>query len=107
MVEVGSETRFLHVIEMGLGAWQWGDRLIWQFGQGYSDQEVRDAFRLSVDEGILFIDTAEVYGNGMSERLLGKFVKETEQPILIATKYFPFPWRFLRTSIPGALKHSI
>ncbi|HSO14303.1 MAG TPA: aldo/keto reductase [Anaerolineales bacterium] len=107
MVEVNSETRFLHVVEMGLGAWQWGDRLIWQYGQGYSDKEVHDAFKVSVEEGIRFIDTAEVYGNGMSERLLGKFIQETEQPVLIATKYFPFPWRFLGTSIPRALKNSL
>ena len=107
MSEVNSETRFLHAIEMGLGAWQWGDRLVWQFGQGYGDKEVHDVFKLSVEEGIRFVDTAEVYGNGMSERLLGRFVQETEQPILIATKYFPFPWRFFRSSIPRALKNSL
>lgn len=107
MTDVSSETRFLHAIEMGLGAWQWGDRLVWQFGQGYGDKEVRDAFRLSVEEGIRFVDTAEVYGNGMSERLLGRFVQETEQPVLIATKYLPMPWRFFRSSIPRALKYSL
>lgn len=107
MSEVNSETRFLHAIEMGLGAWQWGDRLVWQFGQGYGDKEVHDAFKLSVEEGIRFVDTAEVYGNGMSERLLGRFVQETEQPILIATKFFPMPWRFFRSSIPRALKNSL
>ena len=107
MSEVSSETRFLHAVEMGLGAWQWGDRLIWQFGHNYSDKEVQDAFKLSIDEGILLIDTAEAYGNGMSERLLGKFIRETDQPVLIATKYFPYPWRFFGSSIPSALKNSL
>lgn len=107
MADISNETRFLHAIEMGLGAWQWGDRLIWQFGQGYSEKEVHDAFKLSVDEGIRFVDTAEAYGNGMSERLLGQFIQETDQPVLIATKFFPFPWRFLRSSIPRALKNSL
>jgi aryl-alcohol dehydrogenase-like predicted oxidoreductase len=107
MVEVSSETRFLHAVEMGLGAWQWGDRMVWQFGQGYGDEEVHGAFKVSVEEGIRFIDTAEVYGSGLSERLLGKFIKETEQPVLIATKYFPYPWRLFHTSIPRALKHSL
>lgn len=107
MVEVSGETRFLHAIEMGLGAWQWGDRLVWQFGQGYSENEVHEVFNLSVEEGIRFIDTAEAYGSGLSERLLGKFIKETEQPVLIATKFFPFPWRFGRSSIPRALKNSL
>lgn len=107
MSEVSSETRFLHAIEMGLGAWQWGDRLVWQFGQGYSEEDIHQAFNLSIEEGIRFIDTAEIYGNGLSERLFGKFIRETEQPILIATKYFPFLWRFFRSSIPRALQNSL
>lgn len=107
MSEVSGETRFLHAIEMGLGAWQWGDRMVWQFGQGYNEDEVHDAFELSVEEGIRFIDTAETYGNGLSERLLGKFIKETEQPVLIATKYFPYPWRLFRSPVLRALKNSL
>lgn len=107
MTEVSSETRFLHAIEMGLGAWQWGDRLVWQFGQGYSDKDVQEAFNLSIADGIRFIDTAESYGNGLSERLLGKFIRETDQPVLIATKYFPFPWRFGRSAMLRALKNSL
>lgn len=107
VADISSETRFLHAIEMGLGAWQWGDRMVWQFGQGYSEKEVHDAFKLSVDEGVRFVDTAEAYGNGMSERLLGQFIQETDQPVLIATKFFPFPWRFFRSSIPRALKNSL
>ena len=107
MSEVSSETRFLHAVEMGLGAWQWGDRVVWQFGQNYSDKEVRDAFQTSIHEGIRLIDTAEAYGNGLSERLLGKFMQETDQPVLIATKYFPYPWRLTTSSIPRALKGSL
>jgi len=107
MSEVSSETRFLHAVEMGLGAWQWGDRIVWQFGQNYSKKEVQEAFNISIDEGIRFIDTAEAYGNGLSERLLGKFIQETDQPVLIATKYFPFPWRLTSSSIPKALKSSL
>ncbi len=106
-MELSSETRFLHVIEMGLGAWQWGDRMVWQYGHGYGDEEVRQAFQASLEEGIRLVDTAEVYGNGRSERLLGQFVKETDQPVLIATKFFPLPWRFGRGSIPRALKASL
>jgi aryl-alcohol dehydrogenase-like predicted oxidoreductase len=106
-MDMNSETRFLHAVELGLGAWQWGDRLVWQFGHAYHDQEIKEAFKLAVEEGVRFIDTAEVYGNGLSERLLGRFLKEIEQPVLIATKYFPFPWRFSRSAIPRALKNSL
>ena len=89
MTEVSNETRFLHALEMGLGAMQWGDRVFWQFGNDYGSDEVREVFQSSLADGIRFVDTAELYGNGLSERLLGRFIKETEQPVLIATKFFP------------------
>jgi aryl-alcohol dehydrogenase-like predicted oxidoreductase len=107
MAELSSETRFLHAIEMGLGTWQWGDRVTWQYGNNYSESDVHRAFNVSIEEGIQFFDTAEIYGSGASERLLGKFIKEMDQPILIATKYFPYPWRLLSTSVPAALKNSL
>jgi aryl-alcohol dehydrogenase-like predicted oxidoreductase len=107
MAELSSETRFLHAIEMGLGAWQWGDRIVWQYGHGYGDTEVQQAFLASLNEGIRFVDTAEIYGNGRSERLLGQFLKETDQPVLIATKFLPFPWRFGKRALPSALKGSL
>jgi aryl-alcohol dehydrogenase-like predicted oxidoreductase len=107
MAELSSETRFLHAIEMGLGAWQWGDRVVWQYGHGYGDLEVRQAFQTTLDEGIRFVDTAEIYGNGRSERLLGQFLKGTDQPVLIATKFLPFPWRFGKGALPRALKGSL
>lgn len=107
MAEPSSETRFLHAIEMGLGAWQWGDQMFWQYGHGYGNAEVHQAFLASLNEGIRFIDTAEIYGNGRSERLLGQFLKETDQPVLIATKFLPFPWRFGKNSLVRALKGSL
>lgn len=107
MTELSTETRFLHAIEMGLGAWQWGDRIVWQYGHGYGAEEVRQAFQVSANEGIRFVDTAEIYGNGRSERLLGQFLKETDQPILVATKFFPMPWRFTKGALSRALKGSL
>lgn len=104
---ISNETRFLHAIEMGLGAWAWGDRVVWQYGRGYTDDDIRQAFQASLAEGIRFIDTAEVYGSGRSERLIGGFLKETDQAVLIATKFFPMPWRATRRSILSALKHSL
>lgn len=104
---VSSETRFLHAVEFGLGAWQWGDRLIWQYGQTHQDEDCRAAFQVSLDSGIRFVDTAEVYGSGRSERMLGRFLRETEQPVLVATKYFPFPWRLTKKSLLQALNRSL
>ncbi|MFL7867539.1 MAG: aldo/keto reductase [Anaerolineales bacterium] len=104
---ISNETRFLHAVEFGLGAWQWGDRLIWQYGQTHGDEDCRAAFEVSLEAGIRFVDTAEVYGSGRSERLLGQFLKETDQPVLIATKYFPYPWRLRKKSLLKALRGSL
>ncbi len=107
MTEVSNETRFLHAIEIGLGAWQWGDRLFWGYGQTHTDKEIRESFDVSLSLGVRFIDTAEIYGSGYSERLLGEFLKETEQPVLVATKFFPWPWKITKGFIPRALKGSL
>lgn len=107
MTEISNETRFLHAVEMGLGAWQWGDRIVWGYGQTHTDKEIRESFDASLALGIRFVDTAEIYGSGYSERLLGQFLKETDQPVLVATKFFPMPWRLTRGFIPRALKGSL
>ncbi len=104
---VSTETRFLPAIQLGLGAWSWGDRSVWQYGRGYNDQDVREAFLSSLAEGIRFIDTAEVYGGGQSERLVGQFIRETGEPVLVATKFFPMPWRLSRQSFLSALRGSL
>jgi aryl-alcohol dehydrogenase-like predicted oxidoreductase len=107
MAEISNETRFLHAVEIGLGAWQWGDRIMWGYGRGYTDIDLQAAFQASIDQGLRFIDTAEVYGTGRSEHLLGRFMKETDQPVLVATKFFPMPWRLTKQSLPRALKGSL
>lgn len=107
MTEVSSETRFLHAIELGLGAWQWGDQVVWGYGQTHTDKEIRELFNASLSLGIRFIDTAEIYGSGYSERLLGQLLKEIDQPVLVATKFFPWPWRLTKGFVPRALKSSL
>ena len=100
-------TRFLHAVEMGVGAWAWGDRIIWNYGGSYNDDHVRSAFDTSLANGIRLIDTAEVYGRGRSEQLIGKFLKETEVPVLLATKFMPYPWRIFRRSLLRSLRNSL
>lgn len=103
----GAETRFLDNIEMGLGAWSWGDRIYWHYGHGYTDDDIAEAFRTSLAAGINLVDTAEVYGAGRSEHLLGNFIKNTTQPVIVATKFFPIPYRFTKTSVVRALRGSL
>lgn len=102
-----NEIRFLQATEMGLGAWSWGDRIMWNYGHGYSDDDIRAAFDVSVEEGIRFIDTAESYGNGRSERLLGQFIKESQQAVLVATKFTPYPWRLNKKLLLNAIEHNL
>jgi aryl-alcohol dehydrogenase-like predicted oxidoreductase len=54
-----------------------------------------------------FFDTAEVYGSGRSERIFGEIAKNQRKSIIIATKFFPFPWRFYPNGLDRALQHSL
>ena len=102
-----TSTRFLHATEMGVGAWAWGDKIIWNDGGSYSNDDVRGAFDISLEKGVRLVDTAEVYGRGRSERLIGEFLKETEVPVLLATKFMPFPWRFRKKALLRSLRRSL
>jgi len=95
------------VTPLGIGTWAWGDKLFWSYGKDYGVDQVREAFKATLDAGINFFDTAEIYGPAESERLLGKFMQETDRPVEIATKYFPLPWRFTAQSVADALTASL
>lgn len=90
-----------------IGTWAWGDKLFWSYGRDYDANELRDAFKTALDLGINFFDTAEIYGLGESERLLGQFMQQTNRPTFIATKYFPLPWRFSGDAVAEALSASL
>jgi aryl-alcohol dehydrogenase-like predicted oxidoreductase len=97
----------LRVAPLGVGAWSWGDTLFWGYGQGYGKSEVATAFQTSLNAGITLFDTAEIYGTGTSERILGQLAHATAQPIVIASKFMPYPWRFSAKSLRGALDASL
>lgn len=92
---------------VGIGTWAWGDRLFWNYGGEYGAHEVEAAFNAAVAAGVNFFDTAEVYGLGESESLLGQFIKKSQQPIIIATKYGPAPWRWSSESVADAVSGSL
>ena len=92
---------------LGLGAWSWGDRLYWSYGRGYDDKDLRVAFNLSLEARINWVDTAEAYGSGQSERLVGKFIAEQELPVVVATKFMPYPWRLGKSALRKALQRSL
>ena len=93
---------------LGVGTWQWGDRLLWGYGRGYGDAELRAAFEAAVEAGIGLFDTAEIR-LGRSERLLGRFSRAAaaDGRIALATKFMPFPWRLRRGDLRRALRGSL
>lgn len=79
------------VSEMGLGCWQLGA----DWGE-VSEANALAILHAAIEAGIDFIDTADVYGAGRSERLIGQFIKDRHDDLLIATKVgrlnFPGPY---------------
>ncbi|BAZ80573.1 aldo/keto reductase [Sphaerospermopsis kisseleviana CS-549] len=97
----------LTVPPLCLGTWAWGDKLFWNYGDNYGEEQLQAAFTTAVDAGVTFFDTAEVYGLGLSEQFLGKFIKQTSQKVQIATKFGPLPWRWDGKSVSEALTESL
>ena len=98
----------VRVPPIGIGTWQWGDTLMWGYGRGdYTDADLRAVFDASLANGIDFFDTAEGYGRGRSERLLGEFIRASGRPAIVATKFMPLPWRLRRGSLVAALRRSL
>ena len=84
-LSVGTTTRLSRI---GLGTWQFGSRE-WGYGQSYAGQEARAIVRRAVELGVTLFDTAELYGFGRSERILGEAIGEDRESVFLATKIFP------------------
>ena len=106
----------LEVSSVGTGTWQWGGAFYWGYGRSYTDADLTAAYAASIENGINWFDTAEIYGRGRSELILGRHVNgsipgdqttSSSTKPLIATKFFPYPWRFHRSSFRRALKASL
>lgn len=83
-VEVGG----VRVSAIGLGTWQFGSRE-WGYGSAYAEHDAFDIVARALDLGINLVDTAEIYGFGRSERILGQALAERRDEAFIATKIFP------------------
>jgi aryl-alcohol dehydrogenase-like predicted oxidoreductase len=71
---------------IGLGAWEAGGA---DWGPNESEDAVVDAMRAALDVGITWIDTAEVYGKGVSEELVGRAIVGRRDEVFVATKVAP------------------
>lgn len=82
---------------VGLGTWAWGDRATWGMG-GYdtdlTEERIAEAWRASTAAGVALVDTAEVYGDGESERIIGRLLAAdptARDRVVLATKFMPLP----------------
>ena len=91
---------------LGVGTWAWGERLLWGYGKGYDEADLRAAFDAAVAAGVTLFDTAEIYASGESERILGRCVRQSGADVLLATKFLPFPWRLRGRDLLRALEAS-
>ena len=69
---------------IGLGTWQFGSRE-WGYGQQYAEGESGAIVTRALDLGINLIDTAEIYGFGRSEKVLGEVLVDRRDEAFIAT----------------------
>src|SRR5262249_58409257 len=76
------------ISRIGLGAWQFGSPE-WGYGKEYAGQEAHAIVRRALELGVTLFDTAEIYGFGRSERILGAAIGEDRESVFLATKLFP------------------
>ncbi|MFZ0191697.1 MAG: aldo/keto reductase [Streptosporangiaceae bacterium] len=76
------------ISRIGLGTWQFGSRE-WGYGSSYAGQEAHAIVRRALELGVTLFDTAEVYGLGRSERILGQALGEDRESAFLATKILP------------------
>jgi aryl-alcohol dehydrogenase-like predicted oxidoreductase len=90
----------LRISPLGIGTNAWG------FNRK-GDPEKQPVFDAAREAGINFIDTAEIYNLGGSELTVGMALQKPHADVIIATKFFPYPWRFIKSSLTAALRASL
>ncbi|MFJ6195360.1 aldo/keto reductase [Micromonospora sp. NPDC092111] len=75
------------ISKIGLGTWQFGSRE-WGYGPDY-ERRAADIVRRALDLGVTLFDTAEVYGLGRSERILGQALGADRDRVVVASKILP------------------
>jgi aryl-alcohol dehydrogenase-like predicted oxidoreductase len=89
-VQVGGE----RLSAIGLGTWQFGSSE-WGYGSRYASAEAGAIVRRALELGVNLVDTAEVYGLGRSERIVGEAIQGTRDRVFLATKLFPIGLPFM------------
>ena len=87
-LSAGTDPKTTSMSRIGLGAWQFGSAE-WGYGRDYAGQEAHAIVRRALELGVTLFDTAEIYGFGRSERILGAAIGEDRDSVFLATKLFP------------------
>ena len=98
---------------LGVGTWAWGDKGTWGMGgydQSLTEATIREAWEASIEAGVVLFDTAEVYGGGESERIIGRLLAAdpgVRNRVVIASKFMPSPWKVnVRAALLAAARAS-
>jgi aryl-alcohol dehydrogenase-like predicted oxidoreductase len=84
----------VRVSAIGLGTWQFGSRE-WGYGPVYAGKVAGEIVRRALELGVNLVDTAEVYGIGRSERIVGDAIRGQRERVFLATKVFPIGLPFM------------
>src|SRR6202521_2129077 len=76
------------VSRIGLGTWQFGSRE-WGYGDQYASGAAREIVHRARALGVTLFDTAEIYGLGKSERILGEALGDERAEVVVASKIMP------------------
>ena len=76
------------VSRIGLGTWQFGSRE-WGYGDAYASGAAREIVHRARALGVTLFDTAEIYGLGKSERILGEALGDERTEVVVASKIMP------------------
>ncbi|KAF0316975.1 alcohol dehydrogenase [Colletotrichum asianum] len=78
---------------LSIGGWPWGDKATWHYDES-EWIKIQEAWQILYDAGINFIDTAEAYGNGESEKIVGDLVQGLPRDnFVVQTKFFSTPMK--------------
>lgn len=87
----GAHGNDVHGSLMNIGAWSWGDTATWHW-KPEERSALEQAWDILVNSGITFIDTAQAYGNGESERITGDLIRKLPRDkVVVQTKYYVVP----------------
>jgi aryl-alcohol dehydrogenase-like predicted oxidoreductase len=97
-ISLGASELRISPLGMGTNAWGFNRR---------ADPAKQPVLEAALAGGINFIDTAEVYNFGGSEKTLGLLLPKYRAEVVLASKFFPYPWRLAKSSLRAALHASL